>query len=82
MATLVIWVCLGIGCAAIASAKGRRTWLWAILGILGGVFSLLVIVCLPKLKQCPACSNEVKQEAMVCYHCGFNFIENKIPSHH
>ena len=80
MTTVVIWICLGIACAAIANAKSRRAWLWAILGIIGGIFSLLVLVCLPKLKQCPSCANDLKQEAVICYHCGYNFLEKKIPS--
>lgn len=76
MLSLIIWVILGIFTALIAQSKGRRAWLWAILGIIGGVFAIIVIVCMPKVKhvkKCPKCANEVKQEALICQHCYHDF---------
>lgn len=83
MTVLVIWILLGVACAAIANSKGRRAWLWAILGIIGGVVSLLIIVCLPKVvpeKKCPICANILKEEAMICHYCGYDFIKRTHPS--
>lgn len=78
MITIVIWLILGIVCAGIADAKGRRTWLWGLIGILGGIFSFLIIICLPKIvpsKKCPRCANELKVEALICHYCGHDFLK-------
>jgi hypothetical protein len=75
---IILWVVFAIICGSIASAKGRSSVTWAILGFIGGLISMLILACLPKIepmKKCPNCANEVKQEAMACYHCGKEFFK-------
>lgn len=45
---LILWaVCCGI----LANNKNRNVVGWSILGLLFGVFALIVIACLPKLED-------------------------------
>lgn len=45
---LILWaVCCGI----LANNKNRNIVGWSILGLLFGVFALIVIACLPKLED-------------------------------
>lgn len=38
-------------CAIVAENKGRRVWLWAILGFFGIGFSYIVLIFMPNLKK-------------------------------
>ncbi len=74
--TVIIWIIFAALCGVVAYAKGRRVWLWVIWGILAGLFSLIIVACLPKIvkgKICPRCAETIKTEALICYHCGHDF---------
>lgn len=76
MLTLAIWLICAIGAGLIANAKGRRVWLWILLGFLIGIFAVIIIACLPKvqeMKMCPKCSNKIPQTALVCHYCYHDF---------
>ena len=44
----VIWA---TACHQLAKKKGRRPWMWAFLGLLGGLVSLVVLALLPNLRS-------------------------------
>lgn len=46
---LLIWGACGYGCYAIAKSKNRNKGLWAILGVLFGIFAVIIISLLPNL---------------------------------
>jgi hypothetical protein len=47
----IVWIIIAVACRTIAQYKGRRTWVWTGLGILGGLFALIAIICLPNVKK-------------------------------
>ena len=50
MFDLLLWCLCGYGCYKIAEIKGYEPTAWALLGILLGVFALLVIALIPNKK--------------------------------
>lgn len=46
---LIVWGLCGYSCYAIAKSKNRNRKLWAILGILFGLFAIITIAILPNL---------------------------------
>ena len=47
---VLIWVICGVFAAVIASSKGRSAGGWLVLGLLFGIFGLILVACLPSLK--------------------------------
>ena len=50
MFEILVWCLCGYGCYKIAEVKGRNEVLWAVLGLIFGVFPLLAIAILPENK--------------------------------
>ncbi len=48
MELLIIWVLLAVACGYVAEQKGRSYIAWFALGLLFGVFALLVLAITPK----------------------------------
>ncbi|MCL2648427.1 MAG: DUF4339 domain-containing protein [Phycisphaerales bacterium] len=48
---LVVGIICAVICGMIASSKGRNIVGWAVLGFLFGIFSLIIVACLPNLKE-------------------------------
>jgi len=50
MGFIVVWVICAVVCAIIASSKGRSGVGWFFIGLLLGIFGLILIACLPSNK--------------------------------
>ena len=48
---VIIWILCGIGCYLLAEKKGYNKGWAAVLGVLGGVISLIVYACLENKNQ-------------------------------
>lgn len=84
---VVLWVGCGVSSAVIAAAHGRDFFTWLALGVLFGVFALIVVVALPKPnanaaqsgpagagdKECPKCHGHTIEWVRKCKHCGHAF---------
>jgi hypothetical protein len=81
MTFIVIWICLGIVGAMIASSKGNSGCGGFILGVLLGPIGLLITFFSSDdeeakrqktgdTKKCTYCAEYVKRDAIVCKHCG------------
>ncbi|WP_457812116.1 zinc ribbon domain-containing protein [Sinorhizobium meliloti] len=54
MELLVIWIICGVVTAIIAASKGRSGAGWLLVGLLLGIFGVILIACLPALvKEVP-----------------------------
>jgi hypothetical protein len=86
-----LWIGFGVTAAVIAAAYGRDFFLWLTLGLLCGVFALVLVIALPKPaataaipsaaggagdKQCPKCSGWTIEWARKCKHCGHQFADS------
>lgn len=71
----ILLIC-GIIAAMIASFKGRNTAGWFLAGLFLGVIGVLLVGLLPKLKQCPKCGMKLRQDALICYYCGYDLAEH------
>lgn len=56
----------------IALNKGRSP-AWIFFGLGFGWLGVLIMLFLPKMKQCPKCKDRVKKEALVCGNCYYDF---------
>lgn len=81
MIYIIIWIGLGIVGAMIASSKGNSGCGGFALGVLLGPVGLLIAFFSSDdekekrrkqggVKKCPYCAEYVKQDAIVCKHCG------------
>lgn len=71
-----ISIICGIITAAIAYFKGRSAVGWFLAGLFLGIIGILLVVLLPKLKRCPQCGMNLRQDAVVCYYCGYDITEH------
>ncbi len=77
---ITVWLGCAVIAALIASSKGRSAGGWLFMGIILGIFAVVIIAVLPKIeppsppqKQCPDCGETVLSVANVCKHCGHRF---------
>lgn len=84
MIALIVWVACAIACGVIASNKGRNVAGWVVLGILFGIFAVLVLAFLKpltgtgKLKKCPYCQSTIDIHANKCPHCQSDLVIEKL----
>lgn len=48
---LIIWILLAAACYYVAKDKNRNAVVWGILGLLFGIFALVIVALLPKLPR-------------------------------
>ena len=46
-----VWFVWALLCYFVAEAKGREPWPWAAWGLLGGIISLVILLCKPTLPR-------------------------------
>lgn len=44
---LLLWAAMGFVCMQIAQKKGRNATLWLVIGVLFGIFAVLIVAFLP-----------------------------------
>jgi hypothetical protein len=70
-----LWLVMMIVTGALASRRGRSVIGWLLLALIFTPVVLLILLVLPDrtLKTCPDCAEEVKRDALICRHCGYEF---------
>lgn len=51
MIEILIWCLFAYGSYTIAKSKNRNETVWAVLGVLFGIFALIVVALLPKVEN-------------------------------
>jgi predicted outer membrane lipoprotein len=48
---IFIWLAFGVVTALAADARGRRFWVWLLIGLLTGVFGLIAVLVMERLDR-------------------------------
>lgn len=75
------WIAIIVICGIVANSKNRSVFFWSFVGMIFGIFALIVLALLPalprpyhqnnnKLTNCPACGHTVSRKARECPRCG------------
>ena len=77
---IFIWVGLSIACGFAASSRGRNAIGWSLFAaFFSPVLAILFLLAFGAVgKKCPRCAEDIKKEARVCKHCGFDFTSRKV----
>lgn len=81
---LPVWIICAVITAVIASNKGRSGFAWFFVGMLLGLFGVILALVVSKhddviemnavstgeFRKCPFCAEVIKAEAVRCKHCG------------
>lgn len=80
MEIILIWLVCAVVCAIIGSSKGRTGFGWFLLGLVFGIFALILVACLPSLKPVPVAyvqpsdppkyTNQLFADNKACPDCG------------
>lgn len=50
MGIIIVWLIFGYACYYIAREKGLNAALWGLLGVLFGIFTLIIVLLIPSNK--------------------------------
>ena len=75
MEVLILAIILGIITGVIAYKKGYSFFWWFIFGAFIFIIALPWVICLKTkgMKKCTECAESVKEKAIVCKFCGYEF---------
>ncbi len=83
MELLVIWIICGAVTAIIAASKGRSGAGWLMIGLLLGIFGVILVACMPAVPKeavatSPnfAASQAVNQQTKTCPDCAETILVN------
>ena len=76
MPLILLWIILPFVIAAWAEKKNRSfaSWFWFAFLCSPFIAAICLLVSGDGGKRCPKCAESVKPEAVVCKHCGLDFI--------
>ena len=61
---------VGLIPAVIAQNKGRNFIGWWVFGFLCFILALIIILCLPPIKECGFCGRTIHKKSLYCPFCG------------
>src|SRR5262252_2764103 len=75
MLFLLMWVVLSVVVGIVASSRQHNGFGWFALSLaLSPLVALIILLIVGEGGPvCPRCAEHVKQEALVCKHCGYKF---------
>lgn len=77
---LICWALCAVGSAVIATSKGRSGFGWFFLGLIFGIFGLIMIAGMPTLKvaqELPPPPTIEKQRVVATIQCPRCFLQNR-----
>ena len=79
MDLLALWLVCAVLCAAIAAHKGRSVGGWFIVGLVFGVFGLIVaaVISSNQREPCPECRERIMRDATTCPHCRTKIVRHR-----
>lgn len=63
------WLLTPVASWIVATLKGRSVIIWTLLTLCLSPVSLVVLLFLPSVKQCPFCATSIPKQATVCGRC-------------
>ncbi len=75
MEFLLIVIVIGVLPAAIAHSKGHNFITWWLFGALLFIVALPAAIMVGPSRTCPYCREHVKEQAVICKHCGRKLVE-------
>lgn len=67
--------------ALVARHRGRRLWLWFLIGFVAAIPALIVVLVLgDKRPRCPQCREHIQTGAAVCPHCQSQLVTELAPA--
>ncbi|WP_333855233.1 hypothetical protein [Leclercia sp.] len=80
---ILIWIVCASAAAGIAGGKGRSSCGWFFIGLLLGIFAMIILACLPAIQpegtahhcKCPQCA-----ESLLVHRKFFKYCRSELPT--